>query len=202
MIAMVSAIRWPGISSADRLEVDERRVVDPQPERLVGAVADGVGGVLAARALDRGVGPARARPQEPRQLGHDRPVGHLVEALVDDPQALLDLVHAEQVAGQAVALGAGRDVEVELRDRRCTGAPGGRRTARPSRAGSGRSCTIRSAVAVSIVPRPRIRRTKISFSLSRRVAGLDLLGRLRLIQSPRRLMNSWFRSPLTPPIRK
>ena len=61
MIAIVSAIRLPGISIADRLEVDERRVVDPQPERLVGAVADRVGGVLAARALDRGEGPARAR---------------------------------------------------------------------------------------------------------------------------------------------
>ena len=116
MIAIVSAMRWPGIISADRLEVDERRVVDPHPERLVRAVADGVGRVLAARALDRGVGATRPRPQQPRQLGHDRSVGHLVEALVDDPEALLDLVHPEQVAGQAVALGAGRDVELELRE--------------------------------------------------------------------------------------
>ena len=59
MIAIVSATRLPGISSADALEVDERGVVDPQPERLVGAVADGVDGVLAARTLDRRVGPAR-----------------------------------------------------------------------------------------------------------------------------------------------
>ena len=90
--------------------------MDPHPEGLVGAVADGVGRVLAARAFDGRVGPAGAGPQEPRQLGHDRPVGHVVEALVDDPQALLDLVHAQQVAGQAVALGAGRDVELELRE--------------------------------------------------------------------------------------
>ena len=60
MMAIVSAIRLPGISSADRLEVEERRVVDPQPERLVGAVADGVARVLAARALDRDEGAARA----------------------------------------------------------------------------------------------------------------------------------------------
>ena len=114
MIAIVSAIRLPWHQQPDRLQVDERRVVDPHPEGLVGAVADGVRGVLAARALDRRVGTAGARPQQPRQLGDDRPVGHLVQALVDDPQALLDLVHAEQVARQAVALGPGRDVEVEL----------------------------------------------------------------------------------------
>src|SRR6478609_2432192 len=76
---------------ADRLEVDERRVVDPHPEGLVRPVADRIGRILTARTLDRGVRPARARPQEPRQLGHDRAVGHLVQALVDDPQALLDL---------------------------------------------------------------------------------------------------------------
>src|SRR3712207_8043618 len=32
-----------------------------------------------------------------------------------DPDALLDLLHAEQVAGEGVALGARRDVELELR---------------------------------------------------------------------------------------
>src|SRR5262245_54235051 len=101
---------------AHRLEVDERRVVDPHPERLVRAVADHVGGVLAARALDPGVGPAWPRPEQPRQLRHNRPVGHLVNALVDDPEALLDLVDPEQVAGEAVALVTGRDVEVELRE--------------------------------------------------------------------------------------
>ena len=114
MIAIVSAMRCPGIIKPDRLQVDERRVVDPHPEGLVGAVADGVRRVLAARALDRGVGPTRARPEQSRQLGHDRAVGHVVEALVDDPEALLDLVHAQQVARQAVALGPGRDVELEL----------------------------------------------------------------------------------------
>jgi hypothetical protein len=100
---------------SDGLEVEVRRVVDAHPERLVGAVADDVRRVLAARAFDRAVGAARARPQQPRQLGDDRPVRHLVEALVDDPQALLDLVDAQQVAGEAVAPDARRDVEVELR---------------------------------------------------------------------------------------
>src|SRR4029079_12283130 len=99
---------------ADRLEVDERGVVDPHPERLVGAVADHVGSVLAARPLDRGVGPTGSRTEQPRELGHDRAVGHLVEALVDDPEALLDLVDPDEVASQAVALVPGGDVEVEL----------------------------------------------------------------------------------------
>ena len=39
-----------GHHQADRLEVDERRVVDPHPERLVGAVADHVVRQLAAGA--------------------------------------------------------------------------------------------------------------------------------------------------------
>src|SRR5829696_7258265 len=106
----------PGHHQADRLEVDERRIVDPQPEGLVGAIADRIRGVLAAWSLDRGVGPSGARAEEPWQLRHDRPVRHVVEALVDDPQALLDLVHPQQVARQAVALGPGRDVELELRE--------------------------------------------------------------------------------------
>ena len=95
--------------------------------------------VLAARALDRGVGATRPRPEESRQLGHDRAVRHLVEALVDDPQALLDLVHAQQVARQAVALGAGRDVEVELRVDAVRVRPADVERARRSPAGSGRS---------------------------------------------------------------
>ncbi len=61
--------------------------------------------------------------------------------------------------------------------------------------------TIRSAVAVSIGPRPRIRRTKISFSLSSALPA-SICSVAFDIQSPRRLMNSWLRSPLTPPIRK
>src|SRR5258706_7348483 len=100
---------------AHRLEMEIRRVVDPHPERLVRPVADDVRGVLPARPLDPGVGSARPRSEETRQLGHDRPVGHLVEALVDDPQALLDLVEADEVAGEAVALGPRWDVELEFR---------------------------------------------------------------------------------------
>ena len=49
----------------DRLQVEVRRVVDAQPERLVRAVADAVAAVLAARALDgdarRGPGGTRSR---------------------------------------------------------------------------------------------------------------------------------------------
>ena len=89
MIAIVSAIRWPGISCADRLEVEVRGVVDAQPEGLVGAVAHGVARVLAARALDGDERAAGRDPEQARQLGHDRAVGHLVQHLVDDPDALL-----------------------------------------------------------------------------------------------------------------
>src|ERR1700693_3579355 len=99
---------------ADRLEVDKRWIVDPHAERLVGAVADRIGRELAAWALDRGIGATGPWPEETRQLGHDRGVRHLVEALVDEPTALLDLVHPQQVTGQAVALRTGRDVEFEL----------------------------------------------------------------------------------------
>src|SRR5205823_4972034 len=62
-----------------------------------------------------GVGPSGSRAEQPRELRHDRAVRHVVEALVDDPEALLDLVDPDEVAGQAVALVACRDVELELR---------------------------------------------------------------------------------------
>src|SRR6185503_8352426 len=104
-----------GQERSDGLEVDEAGVVDLEPERLVGAVADGVRAEQPARRLDGGPGATRPWPEEPRQLGHDRPVGHLLEALVDDPQALLDLLHPEQVARQRIAFRPGRDVELELR---------------------------------------------------------------------------------------
>src|SRR5436309_77794 len=93
-----------GHQDADRLEVDERGVVDPEAERLVRAVADGIDPVLAAGRLDRRVCPARSRSEEAGQLREDRSIGHVVEALVDDPEALLHLVHPDQVAGEAVAL--------------------------------------------------------------------------------------------------
>ncbi len=118
MTAIVSAIRLSRIRSPDELEVHERRVVDLHPERLVGAVRDRVGPVEAARPLDPGPRPAGPRPEQSRQLRHDRPVGHVVQALVDDPQALLDLLDPQQVAVERVAaVGAvapGRDVELEL----------------------------------------------------------------------------------------
>src|SRR5688500_11981148 len=97
----------PRHHDTDGMQVDERRVVDAHAERLVGAVADHVRGVLAARPLDACVRPPGSRPKQARQLGYDRSVGHLVEALVDDPQALLDLVHAQQVAREAVPLRPG-----------------------------------------------------------------------------------------------
>src|SRR3954447_5481584 len=78
----------------DELEMHEGRVVDADTKRLVRAVADGVGPVHPARTLDRRERAARTRPQEPRQLRHHRPIGHPMEALVDDPQALLHLLEA------------------------------------------------------------------------------------------------------------
>ena len=60
---------------------------------------------------------------------------------------------------------------------------------------------IRNAVSLSSLPRPRIRRTKISFWFrSPRLFSIWFVA--RLIQSPRRLMNSWLMSPFTPPMRR
>src|SRR5258705_8321399 len=97
--------------------------MDSHPERLVRAVRDDVCGVLPTRPFDAGVRPTGTRPQEPRQLGYDRPVRHVVEALVDDPEALLDLLETDEVAGEAVAFGPGRDVELELRKDRVRMGP-------------------------------------------------------------------------------
>ena len=202
MIAIVSAMRLPGHEQADGLEVDEARVVDAHPERLVRAVADGVGRVLAARALDGRVGATRSRPQEARQLGHDRAVGHLVEALVDDPEALLDLVHAEQVAGQAVALGAGRDVEVELRVDAVRVRPAdverhaGRPQVRAGHAHPQGRLRVDDAEAAHPADEDLVLVEEAEFRC------LELVSSRGSSSRPRRLMNSWFRSPLTPPIRK
>ena len=56
-----SAISRPGDEPAEALEVQEARVVDAEPERLVRPVADRVDPVLAARPLDRREGAAGAR---------------------------------------------------------------------------------------------------------------------------------------------
>src|SRR4051794_26842510 len=66
---------------ADRLQVDERRVVDAQAERLVGPVAHRVHRILATRRLDGGVGAPGPRPKQPGDFRHHRAIGHLVEAL-------------------------------------------------------------------------------------------------------------------------
>ena len=67
-----NAARLPGHDVRDQvagrqlahgLEVEVGRIVDVEAERLIGAVADGVGGVLAARGLQRGEGAVRVVEQ-------------------------------------------------------------------------------------------------------------------------------------------
>src|SRR3954453_19798739 len=80
-----------------RAEMDEARVVDLQPERLVRAIADRVRPEQAPWGLDGGPGPTGTWAEQARELGHDRPIGHLLEALIDDPETLLDLVDAQEI---------------------------------------------------------------------------------------------------------
>src|SRR5436309_6435708 len=80
------------------LQADEARVAHPEPIRRWPAVADGVHAVQAARALDGAVGTSRFGADDAGDLGLHRPVRHLVHDLVDQVQALLDLVDALQVA--------------------------------------------------------------------------------------------------------
>src|SRR3989304_5707462 len=61
---------------------------------------------IACRFTKLGSGPDQAR-----DLGHDRTVGHLVKALVDHVDRLLDLVEADEIARVRIALLAGGDVE-------------------------------------------------------------------------------------------
>ena len=174
MIAIVSAIRLPGMSAptACRLKYDGSwmRSRNGWSEPSLMRVA----GVLAARALDGDERATGWNADEARDLGHDRAVGHLVQHLVDDPDALADLVDVEQVARVRIALGARRDVEVELRIDavRMRAAHVVRHAGRAQRCGP--LTHSRSAVSRSSTPRPTVRRTKISFSLSRRVCLLEL----------------------------
>src|SRR5205085_10724395 len=81
------------------------------------AVRDDVEAELAARRLDPAEPLARRRPVERREAG-DRRAGRLddlLERLLADLDRLAHLGDADKVAREAVALGPGHDLEVELR---------------------------------------------------------------------------------------
>ncbi len=87
MMAMMSATRWPGVSrpTVCRLKYEgswmRSRKGWSEPSLMAYAA-------YWPRGLSRAT---QARPgghaQQARQLGHDRPVGHLVQHLVDDAQS-------------------------------------------------------------------------------------------------------------------
>src|SRR5258708_8540237 len=124
-----------------RSEVREARRADLQPPRLVGAVGHEEDAELALRVLDGAVHLARrdvhafaeelevvdqlfhallhldARGRRHLVVRGDHRAGVLaqpVDALLDDAVGLAHLVHAHEIAVVAIAVGADRDVEVEL----------------------------------------------------------------------------------------
>jgi len=114
------------------------------------------------------------------------------------PEALADLSsHAEQVSAPESHPRCGSGVNSSPPGRRCTGARGGCSNGTPEGAQGffGPVAHIRRGLAIQ-GPQPARAPPdeKISFSLKQAHAGFEL-GPARPIQSPRRLMNSWFSSP-------
>ena len=168
-IGTMSAIRWPWISWPARRQVHERRRPAVRLVRAAGAVGDDVEAELAVAALDERVGlagrhadavddvlevadhrldrvvrVALRRQRDARIVDHDRAVGDLLQALAQDPDRLLDLLDAHQVAVVAVAGRADAGRRTRARDRPSTGSPCGRRSRRRTRARSDRRSRSRS----------------------------------------------------------
>ena len=102
-----------------RLQVAERR--RPYAEAVRGdrlAVAGDEEADLPFRRLDRVVGLAGRRLDQPRDLAEDRPFGQTVDRLPDDPERLPELLDAHQIPTVGVAQRADGDIEVEVGVRR------------------------------------------------------------------------------------
>jgi len=188
----------------NHFEVHEARVVDAAKRNGWSlAVADGVDAEHPARALDRRprLGPDAAAAGV--AASPSPAVRHVVEALVDDPDRLANLIHADQVPRQRVA----PSVRVgtfgsRAADRRCTGGPVERRTGCRRHARCRRWTPNRRAISRFMTPTPRARRTKISFLIEEPGVGFGLALPRGSSSRRGRLMNSWLRSPFTPPMRK
>src|SRR5829696_8722782 len=79
-----------------RLEVYQARRAHADAVRAARAVRDEVAADLALRPLDRVVVVARGRLDDLRDLGVDRPVGHLSERLLDDAARLAHLFEPDE----------------------------------------------------------------------------------------------------------
>ena len=100
---------------AQPLQVAERRRPHAEPVRVGRlAVADDEVAELALGRLDRVIGLAGRRLDQPRHLADDRPFGQPFGRLPDDPQRLAELLDPHQVAVVGVAGGADRHVELHL----------------------------------------------------------------------------------------
>ena len=197
-------------------DVVEAGAADLHPERAEVALADDVVAHLAERVLGRHPGLALGHLDDARHLGHDRAGRERVEQLVDDLRGLAGLLQAHPAAGEAVAVGVGPDLEVDLvvGQRQAlvaaqvpvdaAGAQVGARTGRT--AGRPRA---------GITPMPRVRAWKISLPISRssissqklrsffiteRVSSIQPLGRSSL-RPPMRSKLGWKRPPVAASIR-
>lgn len=95
--------------------VREARVAVVDPVGRVRAVRDDVHRELPARALHPPEPVALLRPEPAPRVAEDRPLGHLLDNLLDQPDALEDLADADPVARRDVSGLVGDHVEVELR---------------------------------------------------------------------------------------
>ena len=96
------------------LHVAEARVAVMDPVRRVRAVRDDVDRVLTARALDPSEALALGRTDAAARIPHHLALRHLLQALLDDPDALQALRDTDPVGGLDVARRIGNDLELQL----------------------------------------------------------------------------------------
>src|SRR5215208_2548583 len=96
------------------LHVDEARVAVVHPIWRVRTVGDDVHRELAPRALDAPEALALGRPDAAAHVRHHSTLGHLLEALLDDLDALQALPDSNPVRSLNIARRVGYDVELQL----------------------------------------------------------------------------------------
>src|SRR5215210_696495 len=98
----------------EKLHVDEARVAVVDPVGRVRSVGDNVHGELAARALHPPEAVALGRPQTSPEIPENLALRHLLQALLDELDALQTLPDPDPVRSSNVARRVGYHVELQL----------------------------------------------------------------------------------------
>jgi hypothetical protein len=191
-------------------DVVEAGGADLHPERAEVALGHHVVAHLAERVLGGHPGLALGHLDDAGHLGHDRARRQAVEELVDDLGGLAGLLEADPEAGEAVAVGVGPDLPVDLVVGQGTGWSRRRSQSTPLARRLAPDRPYCRATSAGMTPMPRVRAWKISLPSSRSpsrrrsrgsspspalVSAIQPLGRSSL-RPPMRSKLGWKRPPV------